>query len=178
MEKVRNVAVLIETSRAYGRGLLRGVAQYNREHGRWAIYFVPQGLDEPPPAWLKDWKGDGILARIANHKTADVVLKTGLPVVELRGAVPDLDMPFIGVDNLVVAQLALEHLTDRGLRQFAFCGLHHGEYMRMDERCDHFVRLAEAAGYPCHVFKAMPVRRRARIWDEDQTLLAKWVGLF
>ena len=176
MPQVRHVAVLIETSRAYGRGLLRGVAQYNREHGRWAIYFVPQGLDEPPPGWLKDWKGDGILVRIANRKTAKTVLETGLPMVELRGALSDLHVPFIGVDNCIVAQLALEHLMDRGLRNFAFCGLHRGEYVLMDERCDHFVRLAEAAGYPCDVFQARSTRGRASNWDQDQQMLAKWVG--
>ena len=106
MAKSRRVAVLIETSRAYGRGLLRGVARYNHEHGQWAVYFTPHGLDEPPPAWLRNWKGDGILARIANRRMADAILKTGLPAVELRGALSGLGLPFIGVDNRIVAQLA------------------------------------------------------------------------
>jgi len=55
---VRRVAVLIETSRAYGRGLLEGVARYIRERGPWSIYFKPQGLGEPPPPWLKHWDGE------------------------------------------------------------------------------------------------------------------------
>jgi LacI family transcriptional regulator len=175
MARMRSVAVLIETSRAYGRGLIRGVAQYNREHGQWAIYFEPHGLDEPPPTWLKNWKGDGILARVPNRAVANAVLKTGLPVVDLRGALTGLPMASIGVNNRMVAQLAFDHLAERGLRYFAFCGLPRGEYIRMDERCDHFMHLAEAAGFSCEVFQASRPRGRRKTWDEEQKTLAKWI---
>src|SRR5580698_7577769 len=33
------VALLIESSRAYGRGTLMGVAKYVRQHGAWSIFF-------------------------------------------------------------------------------------------------------------------------------------------
>src|ERR1044072_9331066 len=48
----RTVIVLVESSRAYGRGLLRGIARYNREHGPWSIYLQPHDLGAPLPAWL------------------------------------------------------------------------------------------------------------------------------
>ena len=64
------VALLVETSREYGRGLLRGIIRYQRSHGPWSISFQPHGLDEPPPSWLRTWKGDGIIARINNSATA------------------------------------------------------------------------------------------------------------
>ena len=63
MSRLPHVALLIESSREYGRGLLRGVARYHQEHGPWSIYFEPHGLNERPPLWLKNWHGDGILAR-------------------------------------------------------------------------------------------------------------------
>src|SRR5687768_2626900 len=99
MRPIPHVAVLIETSRAYGRGLLEGVARYVRERGPWSIYFRPQALGEPPPAWLRTWKGDGILARIDDRRMARVVRATGLPAVDLRGRLPDLGLPRVGVDN-------------------------------------------------------------------------------
>src|SRR5262245_61145864 len=43
---IPHVAVLIETTRAYGRGLLEGVAEYVRAHGPWSIDFTPRGLGE------------------------------------------------------------------------------------------------------------------------------------
>jgi LacI family transcriptional regulator len=135
---MRRVAVLIETSRAYGRGLLR-VGRYNREHGRWSVYLQPHGLDHPPPPWLKRWRGDGILVRIGDRRMLKAVLNTGLPTVDLRGVVPGLGVPFIGVDNRAVAEMAAEHLLERGLRHFGFCGLAPGLHPHMDERRDHFV---------------------------------------
>ena len=108
--KIPHVALLIETSREYARGLLRGVARYHQEHGPWSIFFEPHGLDDPPPTWLKTWQGDGILVRIDNRRMADAILKTGIPAVDVRGAFQDLGLPFIGVDNRPVAKLAFEHL--------------------------------------------------------------------
>ena len=64
MNHTAHVALLIETSRAYGRGLLRGIIRYQREHGPWSIYFQPRGINDPAPGWLRNWKGDGILARV------------------------------------------------------------------------------------------------------------------
>jgi hypothetical protein len=74
--KVRHVALLIETSREYGRGLLRGIIRYQQVHGPWSVYFKPHGLGDPPPAWLRTWRGDGILARINDRQMAEAVLKT------------------------------------------------------------------------------------------------------
>ena len=90
-----HVALLIETSREYGRGLLRGIARYQQQVETWSIYLQPHGLDAPPPTWLKNWKGDGILARVNDARMAKAVLATGLPAVDLRGAMSDLGIPFI-----------------------------------------------------------------------------------
>ncbi len=149
MAVMKHVALLIETSRAYGRGLVRGVARYNGERGGWSVYFQPHGLDDPPPPWLKDWKGDGILARVSNRRIADAVFQTGAPVVDLRGIMTDLGLPFIGVDNRMVAQLAAGHLIERGLKTFGFCGLPRGAHPHMDERCDYFGQVLEEAGFEC-----------------------------
>ncbi|NLE37515.1 MAG: xylose operon transcription regulator XylR, partial [Pirellulaceae bacterium] len=37
-----HVALLIETSREYARGLLRGIARYQQEHENWSMYFEPR----------------------------------------------------------------------------------------------------------------------------------------
>ena len=71
------VALLIETSREYGRGLLRGIAWYLRRHPQWSVYFHPMGLDSSPPPWLGSWEGDGILARINSERMAQAVLASG-----------------------------------------------------------------------------------------------------
>ncbi len=174
MHHIPHVAVLIETSRAYGRGLLEGVARYVRERGPWSIYFRPHGLGEPPPAWLRGWQGDGILARIDNRETARAVRATGLPAVDLRGRLPGLGLPRVGVDNGVLARLAFRHLAERGFRHFAFCGLPRGEHPHMDQRREDFERLVRAAGFDCAVFE--PRRgRRPLAWEREQEQMAGWL---
>lgn len=175
MSSPRQVALVVETSRAFGRGLIRGVAQYSREHGPWAITFTPRSLDDSPPGWLRGWKGDGVLARIENQRMADAILQLGVPVVELRGMLPDLGLPHIGVDNRAVVQLAVAHLAERGLRRFGFFGYPRGGYARMDERHDCFVEAMAERGLPYNVFDDWPRRRRHAEWDDEQCRLARWI---
>ena len=169
-----HVALLIETSRAYGRGLLRGIARYLHEHGPWSIFFRPQGLDAPPP-WLRDWRGQGILARIGDRRMARTLLATGLPLVDLRNAVAGLGLPGIGPDNRAVAQLAFEHFCASGIHSFAFCNGPRGENRFLDLRGDAFAAAAEAAGAACHRFEPPPGAAASASWERRQSQLARWL---
>jgi LacI family transcriptional regulator len=178
IEPMRHVALLIETSGSYGRGLLRGVARFNRESGRWSTYFRPHGLGAPPPKWLESWKGDGILARVENRRMIDVLRKTGLPIVNLRATVPPSPFPYVGLDNARVARLAADHLIDRGIRNFGFCGRPPG-HPGLDQRCDEFNRALQAAGFACSEY---PTGERLNgggddgdTWEMEQERLAKWI---
>lgn len=175
MRTVPHVALLIETSREYARGLLRGVSRYHRENGPWSIFFEPHGLDDPPPSWLKHWRGDGILARVNNRRMADTILSTGIPAVDVRGALPDLKLPFIGVDNIPVANLGFEHLRSCGLENFAFCGTPRGENPNQDRRCDYFVDLVQKSGYECHVFLGLRAGKSRVTWEQEQQQISMWV---
>jgi LacI family transcriptional regulator len=170
-----HVALLIETSREYARGLLRGVARYLQEHTRWSVYFEPHGLDSPPPKWLPAWKGDGILVRINDRRMADAILGTGIPTVDLRGVIEDLGIPFIGVDNVPVAGLGFEHLHNCGLRNFAFCGTPRGEVPNQDRRCDYFVRTVVDAGYECQVYCGEQAARGKPTWEQQQQGIVDWL---
>lgn len=172
---MRHVAILIETSRAYGRGLLRGIARYQRERAPWSTYFQPQGLGDPPPPWLANWRGDGILARIDNPALAQAVSRSRLPVVNLRGTVADLTFPFIGSDNEAIARLGAEHLLERGFQHFGFCGFARGYHPGLDRRGDCFQRFIEAAGYACRLLQNPP-RKRPRTWEQEQEWLARWIA--
>lgn len=175
MRKIPHIALLIETSREYGRGLLRGVARYHQEHGPWSIYFEPHGLHERPPSWLRNWHGDGILARIDNHQMAKSILATRVPAVDVRGALEDLPIPFVGLDNRPIVELGFEHLRHCGLQHFAFCGTPRGENPNQDRRCDMFVELVEAAGKKCDVFVSHRRPDRTVSWEVEQQRIARWL---
>ena len=172
---VRHVAILIETSRAYGRGLIRGISRYNAERGQWSTYFQPQGLGAPPPPWLANWHGDGIIARIEDRRLARAVAQSRRPVVNLRGTLSDVAFPFIGSDNEAIGRMGADHLLERGFQQFAFCGLPRGYHPGLDRRGECFQRFIEKAGYPCEVLHP-PLRKRSPSWEQDQKWLARWIA--
>lgn len=157
--KYPRAALLIESSRGYGRGLLRGIADYVRVHGPWSIYLQRHHLFDATPAWLKDWRGDGIIARVENRHIARSLRRRGLPVVDLRGRLPGLDMPAILTDDAAGARVAAAHLLERGFRQFAYCGFVGTPYS--DERSRVFNRVVAEAGFRCFTYEP-PVRLRGR----------------
>jgi LacI family transcriptional regulator len=181
MRRLRRVALLIETSREYGRGLLRGVIAYQRQHGPWSIFFRPHGLSEPPPRWLRQWHGEGILARINDRRMAETLAQCNVPVVDLRFALTDLGTIYpnivqgVGIDNDQVAQMAADHLLERGLRQFGFIGIPRGQNIWSDYRCNHFVQRIEKAGYSCSVFRSQSGHHRGGDYEHEQEEIITWV---
>ena len=167
------IALLVETSREYGRGILRGVIRFQREHGPWSVYFKPQGLGAAPPGWLATWRGDGILVRIDDRRMAEAVQHAQVPAVDLRGALANLDLPLVGVDNRAVVTLAAEHFFERSFRHFAFCGTRYGENRNQDERSDRFARAVADAGHRCDVYQARGPAGQA--WEKEQRAIAAWL---
>ena len=141
--KRRQVALLIETSNAYARGLLHGIHAYVREHHRWVIYFPEQGRGDAPPQSLQQWRGQGIIARIENPRIARAVRAKRLPTVDVSAARLLPKLPCVETDNLAIARLALEHLRQRGFRNLAFCGDNRFQWSR--ERGAALDRLAAEA---------------------------------
>lgn len=168
------VALIVDTSLASGRGILRGIGDYVRQHVPWSIYHEPRGLDDPAPKWLHGWDGDGIIARVQNKKIAAAVKATGLPVVDLLGMVPEFKFPLLHVDNGAVSRLAAEHLLERGFRRFAFCGFA-GVYWS-DVRRDAFQQAVRAAGCTCDFHYLPPLAPAARSRDRMEARLTCWVS--
>ncbi len=171
MPALRQVALLIEATNGYARGLLHGVARYTHEHARWTVYFEPHALDEPPPKWLKSWKGDGILARVGDHRMARAVTAVGVPVVEMRRMLTLPGIPAIGPDHQAVARLAAGHLLERGFRNFGFCGLPRGVDPPLDDRADAVVEHLKGLGFSCRLFPAA----RGIPWEQEQKRLVRWI---
>jgi LacI family transcriptional regulator len=171
MPSTRHVALLIEATNAYARGLLHGVAQYTHEQGNWTVYFELHSLEAPPPKWLKTWKGDGILARVGDRRMARAVVEVGVPVVELRRKLSIPGVPVIGPDHQAVARLAAEHLRERGFRQFGVCGFPRRMDPPLDHRVDAFAQHLKEASLPCSVFAA----ERGLSLAQEQSRIARWI---
>ncbi len=170
-----HIALLVETSREYARGLLRGIARYHQEFGPWSIYFETRGLRDQLPKWLKGWRGDGILVRLNDQRMADMILDSGIPAVDVRGALPDVGLPFIGVDNRPIAALAFDHLRSCGLTHFAFCGTPRDVNPNQNLRCDYFFELVTSNGFDCDVCLGIESKTGRLNWELEQQTIAKWL---
>jgi LacI family transcriptional regulator len=151
MNKRPRIAVLVESTRAYGRGLLAGIASYVRQHESWTIYWQERSLRDPPPRWLRGWDGHGVIARIATHELARALRSLQLPTVDLYGWLPNGDWPCVRTDNARVARLAADHLLERGFRHIAYCGFKGVNYS--EERLPLFQQCTSDAGLRCHVYQ-------------------------
>ncbi|MEO6569482.1 MAG: DNA-binding transcriptional regulator [Opitutaceae bacterium] len=149
----RQVALLIETSNAYARGLLQGVVHYIREHQPWSFHLVEQGRGDDPPAWLERWHGDGIIARIETKRIAQVVVRARVPAVDMSAARLVPTLPWVETDDEHIGRLAAEHLLQRGFKQFGYCGDERFNWSMWREK--HFcAQVRAAAGTSVHCFRS------------------------
>ncbi len=169
----RHVALLVETSLASGRDILRGIGRYVRERRAWALFHEPRSLEESGPRWLATWRGDGIIARVQNHQIANLVKQTGLPVVDVLGLVPEAGIPLVHVDDREIASLAAEHLRERGFRHFGFYGLFEENWSARRRDC--FRDCLGDSGRNLTVFEQPRHERSEASWDDRENELAQWV---
>ncbi len=147
----RQVALLIETSNAYARGLLQGIVHYIREHQPWSFHLMEQGRGDDPPAWLENWQGDGIIARIETPRIARALVRAGLPTVDVSAARLVPRMPWVETDDAQIAGLAVDHLLERGFKHLGFCGDARFNWSLWREQ--HFRARVGAAGQTFHLYE-------------------------
>ena len=171
---MRRVALLIETSRTYGRDLLRGVKRYSQEHGPWSLFVEVRDLETRPPVWLKNWDGDGILTRSGSAAIATAVGRAGVPAVELRSTRHGSIFPFVGVDNTVVAAMVADHFLERGFRHFGVFALDTEPFFI--ERRHSFVSYLRARGHECSVLRQPGKSEKPEQWEAQQKRLMAWLS--
>ncbi|MFC7620267.1 substrate-binding domain-containing protein [Microlunatus sp. GCM10028923] len=165
----RHVALLVETSNAYARGLLSGIRRFVVERPRWSLYLAEHSRHETDFSWLEGWRGHGVLARIENEETARFVRRLGLPTVDLsaKRLVPEL--PCVETDDRAIAGHAVDHFAERGLRQFAYCG--DAQYGWSTARAAAFAELVRGRGAEPYEFAMEPSGLRS----QDRDRLADWL---
>jgi LacI family transcriptional regulator len=169
MKQRKRVALLIETSNSYARGLLEGIIAYVREHDSWSVYVPEIRRGDYPPQWLARWRGDGIIARIENREIAKTILRTGLPVVDVSSARVIPDIPWVETNDAAIARTAAEHLLERGFRNLAFCGDPRFNWSKWRWRS--FQQIAMEAGAKTWEYRTP----RSLSWDREQRGLKNWV---
>ena len=172
----KHVLLMIETSRAHGRGMLEGIAQYIREKTHWKVFFEDRGVLEKIPSWVKNWHGDGIITRSRNSAFAAELHEKKLPIVELLGDDKQFFADVTGNNGLEGGMVA-DHFWERGFRHFAFFCPDNTSWSK--RRRDSFEKRLGEYGATCEVCRfskaAMKDYRLNAILERSDDYLENWL---
>jgi LacI family transcriptional regulator len=165
------VALLIETSREFGRSFMYGVARYARTHEPWIFYREPGGLNQSITS-VTHWKPDGIMTRTL--KDFEALKKLQVPIIYVVHAETSEDslLPTVVTDGQAVARMAAEHFLDRGFRHFAYCGFDDMPWSL--HRGSSFQQALSESGYKVHMYTP-PQATAQQGWENEQACLADWI---
>ncbi len=182
MPRTPQVALLLETSTEYGRGLLRGILRYSRLHGPWSLHVAPGHLDQALPK-SKSWCGTGIIARIRSPEMEKMIRSTRLPFVasslsESRPPVAGSNFAEIRTDSEGIAKMGTAHLLEAGFRSFAFCGFANCHWSTVREKA--FIQFSRDRGYTCSAHRIPLANWMQRpnwiaSWQHEQPIMVKWL---
>jgi len=178
LRETPKVALLVETARSFGRDFLNGIARYARQHGPWIFHIAPGDFEQALPK-MKQWGGAGIIARIPSDRVARAILEAGVPTIalgltdeQMRPGSPLANLCEVSSNPEQVAQMAIGHLMDLGLRQFAYVGVEGRAWSR--RRGEAFAAQLKAKGHNVHGYP-LPKRPRDRQWDRELEVMADWL---
>jgi LacI family transcriptional regulator len=104
---------------------------------------------------------------------ADEIIKMGVPTLcfpYTRETIPGIAN--VMTNHIAVGQMAAEHLLDRGLRRFAYCGFDDWWWSR--RRKEGFSQTIRRAGFSVHVYR-LPQAKSKRTWSKEIALIADWL---
>jgi LacI family transcriptional regulator len=173
------IALLIESSRSYGRNLLYGIAEYARIYGPWTFYYRERSIDDPLPPGLRRWRPDGIITHIVDPRICRRVHRMNVSTVELYRNHHYPELPKVLSDHEATMHLAVEHLLLRGIRQFAYAGFRNAPFS--NQRREAVVAYLAEKGYSLSVFEDSNPKQSIGLalnedWASWHTVeLAKWL---
>jgi LacI family transcriptional regulator len=166
---MKRIILLLETSRAFGRQLIMGIARYSRLNGPWSFYKEPVDLKSSIPH-LTSWKPDGIIMR--DSLVTKELLKLKIPtILAIHDSKYPKDLPVIKTDSYSIAKMASDHLISKGLKNFAYCGFNNYDWSK--ERGQYFDRFNSDAGYKTHIYH--PPKRLKKDWENEQHHVSEWI---
>ena len=180
MSTQMKIFLLLETSRAFGRGLMRGVIRWSRLNGRTLLIgSVGHFEREVPKIGRKE--NAGIIAMISSVKQCHAIRKTGLPVVAvnpmfdaIEEACEQMAMSRIDSNEEKMVVMAADHFLGNGFKHFAYCGIPHNRTW-VEARGRYFRQYLAEKGHDCQTYPC-PFKPQVPFqWEKDSRYLAKWL---
>lgn len=176
-EQYYKIALLFNANKVYDRQVVEGIGQYiQASQCMWDIFVEDEFIYHTNT--INQLSIDGIIADFDDPKTVELLQNTLIPTIAVGSSYKQVDFyphfPYVATDNAALVEMALSHLQDKGLSQFAFYGLQVNTHKHWSiERRDAFVELMEKNHYPIYLYEGVQVR--AQNWLEEQQKLIVWL---
>jgi LacI family transcriptional regulator len=175
MKNALKVILLIDTARAYERGLIRGIAKYSALFGPWIFYrqtpfyrFTQENKNTLKR--LKSWNADGIIMR-ENRMMKDI-LTLGLPTVVFPYSSQEIENTTVITDDEAIGKQGAAYLLNKGYQHFAFCGFEE-QYWSV-KRKKYFENEINSAGKNFYPY-INPTSLREKLWENEPFYMASWL---
>ena len=178
-QKIPQVAILLDSCHETSRGMLRGVFEYVRLYGPWALNIATGGAFEQKMPDFRFWKGAGVIANSYSRELADAIIAARLPTVifdltddwqEQWSALSYASQ--VQCDSTATGRLAAEHLLQKGFTHFAFVGqCVNINWSRWRE--ESFVARLTQEGITCCVYSGPA--SVATEWAVERTQMSRWL---
>ena len=122
MKKTLHIGVLVDASRAYGRGICRGIANYADQRDDWLVLAHERPELDRFPSWLQKQRLDALIAYIPNQMLHRSIAALGIPVVDVHGRCRSPQIPSIESDAAAIVRVAFEFFLQSGFHHLAYCG--------------------------------------------------------
>lgn len=176
-EQYYKIALLFNANKVYDRQVVEGIGQYiQASQCMWDIFVEDEFIYHTNT--INQLSIDGIIADFDDPKTVELLQHTFIPTIAVGSSYKQVDFyphfPYVATDNAALVEMALSHLQDKGLSQFAFYGLQVNTHKHWSiERRDAFVELMEKNHYPIYLYEGVQVH--AQNWLEEQQKLIVWL---
>ncbi|MDH7598036.1 MAG: XylR family transcriptional regulator [Sedimentisphaerales bacterium] len=174
MKRIRKIVMLLNPSRNYTRGLIRGIAKYAHLQSDW-VFYRPLHYREPTPERslveiLQELRPHGIFMR--EPERTEEIIALGIPTVSYPYTVELIPgVANVAADHMAIGQMAARHFLERGFQHFAYNGFDDWWWSR--KRREGFCGVVREAGYETHVYELPPKDRRT--WDKELPAIGRWL---
>jgi len=167
----RHVGILVETEDSWGRHVVEAVCRFGQQAG-WTALIAPrdsQGKLRLP----RVWNGHGVIAALRNRGTVRHLKALRIPVVDVSNTLKKESwFARVTTDDHARAEMAAEHLSERGIMHFACYAPAIGRYS--SDRANEFQACVEARGYRCATYPTQD--EPASGWLTNYTTASEWLA--
>ena len=176
-KRQRSIGVFMEVGQATMRKVVSGIMAYAQQQGTWNV-CIPESHSDQSLDCLLGGRWDGVIAGFDDPHGPEL-LRMAAPLVGVGGGYgwyrPDANIPYVGTDNTAVAQLAADHLLERGFVHFAYCGYHPTPVNRCSrKRAEAFHQAIVRSGYSCATYNAP--NTASDTWEKICGDLVEWLS--